>query len=451
MQGKCNLDLSFCLSKNGFSLDELVFKLGELFEKKAFSELLRLILMLVQEVLYHRIYHGKDHPFSCCSSSDFKFNGGYNRRIRTSLGEVNLYWHRISCKKCGRSIVILKDFLKLKSYQTKTNELEEIIVNAVAETSYRRAVKSIGEHKLIGLSHHTAHNWVMQTDCDEIKLSNDVIGSMGPLQVVADGTGFKGQPNNNSKAQKGDLKVVVGVNTAGDVFPLGSWTDKTWKEINEHWEKDKIKFPEGSILVADGEPGLADAFTGQVELEQRCHWHLVRDLYHCMHHDGAPLEQTKQLQKGLAGVLAIELPSEDFEKVRESEKDEIEERIEKADEVLGKLISFLNEHGYDKAATYIAGARKNMFSYVRRWLKLGVICPRASSLIERVIRELGRRLKKLAYNWSNKGAAKIAKIILKKFTNQKEWEIYWKNRLDIVGNVVLNIGNYKISAQNLRH
>jgi len=69
----------------------------------------------------------------------------------------------------------------------------------------------------------------MQTDCDEIKLSQDVIGSMGPMQIVADGTGFKGQPDENSKVKKGDLKAIVCVNTAGDVFPLGSWTGTTWK------------------------------------------------------------------------------------------------------------------------------------------------------------------------------------------------------------------------------
>ena len=450
MQGKCNLDLSFCLASDGFSLDELVFRLGELFEKKAFNELLRLILMLVQEVLIRRMFSGKKLPFDCCENQDFKLNGSYKKRIRTSLGEVNLSWQRVCCKSCGQDIVILKEFLNLKNYQTKTNELEEIIVNAISETSYRRAVKSIGEHKLIQLSHHTAHNWVMQTDCDEIKLSKDIIGSIGPTQVVADGTRFKGEAT-NGKARKGDLKVVVGVNTAGDVFPLGSWAGTTWKDINKHWKKNEIKFPDGSILVADGEPGLADAFTEQVEFEQRCHWHMPRDLYHAMHQDGAKLDITKRLQKGLAGVLAIELPKGEFEKVSETEKDEIEERIELADESLGRLINYLNGKGFYKAATYIAGARKSMFSYVRRWLMLGIICPRASSLIERVIRELGRRLKKLAYNWSDKGAAKISRIILKKFTNEKEWKAYWKERLGIVGNVVLGIGNYKISAQDLRH
>jgi len=450
MQGKCNIDLSFCLADNGFSLDELVFRLGELFEKKAFNELLRLILMLVQEVLIYRIFSGKSIPFECCGKQDFKLNGSYTRRIRTSLGEVTMKFLRIACKSCGHDIVILKEFLHLKNYQTKTNELEEIIVNAVSETSYRRAVKSIGDHKLIKLSHHTAHNWVMKTDCDEIKLSKNVIGSIGPTQVVADGTGFKGQAT-EGKAKKGSLKVVVGVNTAGEVFPLGSWTGTTWEAINENWKNNEIKFPEGSILVADGEPGLAEAFAEQVELEQRCHWHVVRDLYHAMHHDGAELEVTKSLQKGLAGVLAIELPKEEFQKVSEDQKDEIEKRMEDADNLLVKLIDYLEMNGFKKAATYIAGARRSMFSYVRRWLKLGIICPRASSLIERVIRELGRRLKKLAYNWSDKGAAKISRIILKKFTNEEEWEAYWKKKLEIVGNVVLGIGNYKITAQDLRH
>ena len=37
MQGKINLDLSFRLADNGFSLDELVMKLGELFENKGYA------------------------------------------------------------------------------------------------------------------------------------------------------------------------------------------------------------------------------------------------------------------------------------------------------------------------------------------------------------------------------------------------------------------------------
>ena len=92
-----------------------------------------------------------------------------------------------------------------------------------------------------------------------------------------------------------------------------------------------------------------------------------------------------------------------------------------------------------------------MFGYVRRWLKTGIICPRASSLIERVIREIARRIKKIAYNWSNKGCAKIARILLKKFTDKKQWQQYWNEKMNISNNVVMGIRKVYPSPQNLEH
>ena len=55
MQGKISMDLSFCQSETGFSLDELVVKLGDVYERKAFGELLKMILQMVQEILMYRI------------------------------------------------------------------------------------------------------------------------------------------------------------------------------------------------------------------------------------------------------------------------------------------------------------------------------------------------------------------------------------------------------------
>lgn len=50
MQGKTSMDLSFCQSEEGFSLGELVSKLADVYERKAFSELLKMILQMVQEI-----------------------------------------------------------------------------------------------------------------------------------------------------------------------------------------------------------------------------------------------------------------------------------------------------------------------------------------------------------------------------------------------------------------
>ena len=43
----------------------------------------------------------------------------------------------------------------------------------------------------------------------------------------------------------------------------------------------------------------------------------------------------------------------------------------------------------------------------------------------------------------------IARIILKRFTNANAWEDYWQNKMTCVGNVVINIGNYKCFSQKL--
>ena len=163
------------------------------------------------------------------------------------------------------------------------------------------------------------------------------------------------------------------------------------------------------------------------------------------------MPESKPIQKALTGILAIELPEEDFEYVCEAEKDDIEEQIEKTEDTIDMLITHLRRNNYDKAATYLKNSKKAMFGYVRRWLKTGIICPRASSLIERVIREVGRRIKKISYNWSNKGCAKMARILLKKFTDKNQWNQYWNEKMKIQNNVMMGIRKNYPSSQNLDH
>ena len=75
MQGKISMDLSFCQSETGFSLDELVTKLADVYERKAFAELLKMILQMVQEILIHRLLHGRLDTLKCCDRGHFRLNG----------------------------------------------------------------------------------------------------------------------------------------------------------------------------------------------------------------------------------------------------------------------------------------------------------------------------------------------------------------------------------------
>ena len=460
MQQKISMDLVICNSEDKISLDEIVQSVSSAYENRAFAELVKLILCMIQEIVIGRILSKSAAAPVCCEHGHLSLNGHYHRRIRTSIGDVALYVKKVKCSVCGRSFAPLPRHVNIGKYQTKSNEFEPLVVETVAETSYRRRMAQLARDGKNAPPFRTANSWTLRTDCDEIQLPADACGVVGagkekqeqpsPLKIFADGTRFKGE-GRDGKARKGELKAVIGVNEEGDVLPLGTYSDMSWPEISQEWKERKIKLPAGSILVCDGELGLADAFADYVDDIQRCQWHTERDLYHAMRQDGGNTKSARPYQKRLAGIMSIELPKEDFQKVSEDDRKSLEGRMGEAEEKVQGLIDELSARGYQKAADYLFKAKLGMFGYVRRWLKWGLVSPRASSLIERVMRELGRRIKRIAYGWSDRGVEKIAKIILKRHSDPEEWRKYWEKRNQPNGKVMAFVQNYRCSSTNFAH
>ena len=46
------------------------------------------------------------------------------------------------------------------------------------------------------------------------------------------------------------------------------------------------------------------------------------------------------------------------------------------------------------------------------WLKSGIIAPKTISLLERVFREVGRRMKRITWGWCDKAVTNLSKMIL---------------------------------------
>ena len=129
----------------------------------------------------------------------------------------------------------------------------------------------------------------MKTDADEIQIPEDVIGVLPtgerkdvqpePVTILADGSKCKAR-GDDGKAEQGDVKVVIGVRNDGKVFPVGTWAGhETWKDIGDELERRRVQFPEGSILVSDGEESIAANLAKLANGNfQRCQWHTVRDI-----------------------------------------------------------------------------------------------------------------------------------------------------------------------------
>ena len=443
MQNIISMEILSTTSENGFSLDELVFRTKELFEKEGLAGFVGLILHLVDEKICMQMVQGKikHDKQSCCSSPCYEYNDRLGRQFRTSVGRVMIRWRRLKCTICGKTIIPLRDFLGLDLYQSKTSELEKLVTEIVSEQSYRRSSNHLENIGSIPVPKSTAHRWVVQSDCGRIDTGRETLDVL-----FADGTGYKRRPDEEAGINnRGELRIVLGINKSGSTVPLGAFSGKSWNEISSIVKGErKDDQPVADILVSDGERGIEQNMADLCGVHQRSHWHLVRDLNYTMWQDDADKEERKQIQKDLAALIGIEIPCEDFEQVRDEDKQALEKAVNNAEKDVRSLIGNLLDKNYQLAADYLIRASRNMFGYVRRWLKTGIVTPRVSMVVERMMRELARRLKRMAFGWSEQGAAKMARIIIKRFTSAGQWEQYWKDRLRIKGDVMLVLRTIKV-------
>lgn len=425
-------------------MDELVVRVKDLFEKEGMAGVVALVLELVEEELVMRMVRNGTgwRPEPCCQRAKYELWNRSPRRVRTSVGEVRVAWRRLRCVHCKKSVVPLREFLGLERYKSKTAELERMVAEVVSEQSYRRTSRHLELIGEIPVPKSTAHRWVMESNCDELKTDGKVVDVL-----FADGTGYKRRPDPAAgQNNRGEVRVAMGVTSDGTVVPFGAWSGKSWEEIGQAIRDKTVEVsPAAKVLVSDGEAALAEGLAHVANAEQRSHWHAVRYLDWTMWKDDAPKSERRAMQTRLAGILGIELPADDFRHVPEEDRTHIEQRTRDAEDKIDELIGELSGKGYTEAATYVRNAKDRLFTYVRFWLATGLISPRASSMIERMMREIGRRLKRIAFGWSERGAAKMARIIIKRITTAGEWDAYWKQRLRIIGNVVLIYRGVKVA------
>jgi len=445
MERSIALKVSALLAENGFSLDELVLKTKELFDREGMAGFVGLLLDLVDAHLCTTLIHktGDWRRAPCCEHAAYELDRRVARRLRTSIGTIHLRWRRLRCTHCGRSFLPLREFLGLERYQSKTSELERIVTEVVAEQNYRRLSRELALIGMIPVPKSTAHRWVALSDCDEI-----ATGGKSAQELLADGTGYKRRPDASAGVNNhGELRVMLGVGPSGTVIPLGAWSGKSWEEIGQAIAPATAETgPIADVLVSDGEQGLAEGLAHLANDQQRCHWHQIHQLGYFMWRDKAPQDDRRAAQHQLAGIIGIELPRQDFKMVVEEDKSALEQTIAAAEEKLDELVAGLVSRGYHQAANYIRYAKDKLFTYVRLWLKCGLVSPRVSSLIERMMREIGRRLKRIAFGWSEAGAAKMARIIIKRITSAGEWNAHWHKKLRITGQVTLTYNGTHATA-----
>jgi len=371
------MELLATTAEEGFSLDELVFKTKNLFETRGMAGFVELILLLVEErigLAFCR--HSIPSWFPpCCDHPQFEWKDRRPRKLRTSVGTLDFQWKRLRCRYCQKTFIPLRLFLGLQVQQAKTSELEKTVVEVISEQSYRRSSKHLQTIGAIPVPKSTAHRWVAQSDCGETDSGTRTFGLL-----LADATGYKRRPDKvKAINSRGEVRIAFGVENTGQITALGAWSGEDWDAIARQIRgKRKDGKPVADMLVSDGERGLIESLGKLCDDQQRCHWHGVRDLNYTLWQDKAPLAERKATQQELAGIIGIELPEDDFEKVSPADKAALAKAVTDAEEKVETLWKHLMVKGYAEASGYVAKMSGQLFSYVRRWLETGLVSPHFS-------------------------------------------------------------------------
>lgn len=450
-----SLNIKTCLSGLSFSFDELILETKSLFEVEGIPGFLKVIIAFIDSVV---VEHWKaSGEVKCCSLPHLNRSGKRSKTIICSLGNIQFEWSLLKCKNCQKTHSPLKEFFGLEKNQKLSFEFEKTCLETVAKESFRRSTQTIRAYSEAEFNHRTLHRWFKNTESDAISVK------YSDLEVLlGDGTGYKKfvsqrklerqnrlqeklgtQPIEISK--RGEVKVMMGITKRNQIIPLGAWTSESWKNIGNliykanNQNKKVLSKKVANILVADGEIGLNKGLKKLTHHQQRCLWHIPHELRPLLkYQEKAPEGDIKYALNQVHSIFKIDIPDKEFDKVEVSEKIEVHKKIKDCELQMKLLADYLSHKGYSQASTYVSNARNNLFTYLRYWLKTGVITPKVTSKLERLMREINRRIKKFAFNWSEKGCAKMTRIILKILTDKESWENYWDMKFKLSGNIKMS-------------
>jgi hypothetical protein len=449
MKQEIHITLRFDLATGKATLNEIVYQLKQL-RDPLMVKILEKILIGYDELICERLsgtyppherkgigqHTRKNDPEKgFCRGRKARKRGyrTHSRQFSTVFGKLNIPVRVVECCQCGARYSPLLSTLNIGRYDRKESNFEHEVIEAVIDTNYRRLIAG----RSIDISLGGIHNIVVGSDIDHSFEKTVDLKDFSAL--MADGTGVK-----QHKGRKGELRAIVGITHTGRVEPLGCFVNTEWSTI-ERSIRERIKKSEHYHIpfVYDGEPGL-DTFLADSAESQRCVWHAPRGLYHALWEDDVKKKDSQEHIDKIKGLIGIELPESDYELLKEQDKEQVQTRYQSSKAEIAELIQTFKDKGYTHGASYLENLAGRLFTNIELWLKTGVIAPKTTSLLERVFREIGRRLKRIAWGWSDKTVTKLSKMIMLKQYSRSKWEQYWLKKLGIEGHFHISISSIEL-------
>lgn len=365
----------------------------------------------------------KGQPGRFCPHRSFRKAGFWtgDRHLRTSGGTIRFRPALIECGRCAKRLTPILSVLQLQRHQVSTVQYQRRVIEAVLDSSYRRAVQSPG----ISVSKSTAHHWAS-------RFPPPLPSRREPPFLGADGMKFPRQGGT-----RGEVRLVVEIGRKGQIRPWEVQAGMPWKQIAERLRRRQRR--RASQFISDGELGIEKWLGPLGRRCGRCLWHLQRDSRYTLWADHVCREERRQIRRRLQEMVQIEPAVGAGEPIRSQDKQQMRRQIDSALESFRELHEDLTRQGYAKTAQYLARAQDKLFSHLELWLQTGRMGLKTTSVIESMIRELARRLKKLGWNWSDEGATRVGWMVLLRRYDPTAWQRYWQERTHVRGRCLMKL------------
>lgn len=423
------------INLENFSFSQTIRITKELFDNEGLPGFVKVLMTVIESKLFEGEMKCKH-----CDSAKLYGHSFQERKIKTTLGLICLNLRRVRCQGCQKTYCPLNSLLDLDQYSRKSRELEKLSLETVTNQSFRRSSNVLRDTLGIDMPHSTLHSWFTESLATAINVKKRV------ENLIADGTGFKKIPDEDG-SNRGEVKVMIGITSKGEVIPYGAWTQASWKDIGRFVKKanhssEKIKFkPIAGTLITDGEEEMIRHLKKLATNHQRCLFHMTYELTPLLQYkDIVSKEEAIKLTDQLSDIIYIQIPEQDSDPLKNMEhKLKIEKKLKDVKKELNEFIEQLQAMGYKKAKTFVENSKDQLFTYINNWLNTGITNPKVTSLVERMMREIKRRIKRIGYSWSEKGAEQMTRLILLQLSTTKQhWEQYWKNKIGYESKIKLN-------------
>jgi hypothetical protein len=336
----------------------------------------------------------------CGTTSGFRRRGRRRRRLLTRVGRLDLTLAMVGCR-CGHRFAPLLAVLGISTARRIAPGLERRILELCTELPYRRAEAALRREAGVAPSERTLRRIVRRAAarCDLRAPRGDVDQIEA---VLVDGTRIRAGAKKRQRDDRGielDIALALrGRDRAGRarLELLGVTLDQGWPSLIRPLRAAGA----APIAIHDGDAGIRRVLERALpEVPQQiCTFHLRDSFDHRLWQDGLAFAARRALAQAWGNALEYAVDASD------------------AADALAAMRTMAERHRWRRTTVHLRAITPNATT----WLRIGAAA-HTTSLLERVMREVNRRVDPVGVRWSRAGAAALIDLLLARRFAHPDW------------------------------